>query len=161
MHGEPRTDDDRRVWVSDARDAVFVGEGEMRARCRAMNWAETSLGPLEDWPEALRSVVRTALESPFAINLWCGRDLVLIYNDAYRHVLGRKHPGALGRPGPEVWAELWPQIGPMFQSIRAGGPPVYAENAQFVTRRAGEPDEPEDAWFTFALSAVRDESGSV
>ena len=133
----------------------------MRARCRAMNWAETPLGPVDEWPEALRTVARTALESPFGINLWCGPELVLIYNDAYKPVLGRKHPAALGRPGSEVWAEIWPQIGPMFDAIRAGGPPVYAENAQFVTRRAGEPDDAEDAWFTFALSAVRDEAGSI
>jgi PAS domain S-box-containing protein len=33
------------------------------------------------------------------MNLWCGPDLNLIYNDAYRAVLGAKHPRALGRPG--------------------------------------------------------------
>jgi PAS domain S-box-containing protein len=147
--------------VNDVHETVFGGEGEMRARCREINWAETSLGPVEEWPEALRTIVRTTLGSPFPINLWCGRDLVLIYNDGYRRVLGSKHPGALGRPGAEVWSEIWPQVGPMFESIRAGGPTVFAENAQFGMRRTGEPGSTEDAWFTFALSAVRDDAGSV
>jgi signal transduction histidine kinase len=126
-----------------------------------MNWAATPLGPVEEWPEALRTVVRTILESPFPINLWCGPELVLIYNDAYKHVLGSKHPTALGRPGAAVWAEIWPAIAPLFEQIQRGGPPIFAEDAQFVTRRTNDRGEGADTWFTFALSAVRDDAGNV
>jgi signal transduction histidine kinase len=145
-----------------AAAALFAGEGEMRARCRALDWAATSLGPVETWPATLRWIVRTAMESPFPINLWCGPALVLIYNDGYRHVLGDKHPGSLGRRGTEVWHEIWPEISPMFEQIRGGGPPVYADDAPFVIERAGDaaPGEP-NAWFTFALSAVRDDQGEI
>jgi PAS domain S-box-containing protein len=151
---------------ADAAQALFAGEGEMRARCRAMDWAATPLGPVETWPAVLRWTVRTAMESPFPINLWCGPELVLIYNDGYRHVLGSKHPAALARPGSEVWSEVWREIAPMFEQIRAGGPPVYADDAPFVMERAAgaeriaAPGEP-NAWFTFALSPVRDDDGSV
>jgi PAS domain-containing protein len=151
---------------SDAAAALFAGDGEMRARCRAMDWAATPLGPVETWPAALRWTVRTALESPFPINLWCGPELVLLYNDGYRHVLGDKHPSALGRRGSDVWHEIWPQIAPMFEQIRAGGPPAYADDAPFVIERAdaagnaAAPGEP-NAWFTFALSPVRDDAGAI
>jgi PAS domain S-box-containing protein len=145
---------------------LFAGDGEVRALARALDWAATPLGPVDTWPAVLRSTVRTCLDSPFPINLWCGPELVLIYNDAYRHVLGAKHPGALGRPGSGVWAEIWGEIAPMFAQIRAGGPPVYADDAPFVVRRAGAADHETgpggpNAWFTFALSAVRDEAGHV
>ena len=100
--------------MPDAAAALFAGDGEMRARCRAMDWSATPLGPVETWPAALRWTVRTALESPFPINLWCGPELVLIFNDGYGPVLGDKHPVALGRPGAEVWREIWPEIAPMF-----------------------------------------------
>jgi signal transduction histidine kinase len=149
-----------------AAAALFAGDGEMRARCRATDWAATPLGPVGAWPAALRWTVRTAMDSPFPINLWCGPELVLIYNDGYRHVLGDKHPGALGRRGTEVWHEIWPEIAPMFQQIRAGGPPIYADDAPFVIERAGAagnaaaPGEP-NAWFTFALSPVRDDDGTI
>jgi signal transduction histidine kinase len=149
-----------------AAAALFAGDGEMRARCRATDWAATPLGPVDAWPAALRWSVRTAMDSPFPINLWCGPELVLIYNDGYRHVLGDKHPGALGRRGTEVWHEIWPEIAPMFEQIRAGGPPIYADDAPFVIERAGAagnaaaPGEP-NAWFTFALSPVRDDDGTV
>lgn len=151
--------------AADAAAALFAGEGEMRARCRDRDWAATPLGPVEAWPAALRWAVRTAMDSPFPMNLWCGPELVLIYNDGYRHVLGDKHPGALGRPGSQVWREIWPEIAPMFEQIRAGGPPVYADDAPFVIERAGAagdagPGEP-NAWFTFALSPVRDDEGEI
>ena len=139
--------------------ALFPGNGEMAQRCRAIDWGATSLGPVEQWPPALRTAVRIALESPFPINLWCGPDLVLLYNDAYRPVLGAKHPRSLGRPGADVWSEIWPEILPMFETIRAGGPPTYAENARFAMERAGS--SADDAWFTFSLSAIREENGAI
>jgi PAS domain S-box-containing protein len=139
--------------------ALFAGDGEMARHCRAIDWSATSLGPVDAWPAALRTAVRMTLECPFPINLWCGSELLLIYNDAYRVVLGMKHPAALGRPGTEVWGEIWPQIGPMFDAIRSGGPPVYAESARFLMERQNGP--PREAWFTFSLSAIRDESGDV
>ena len=131
----------------------------MARQCRAIDWSSTSLGPVDAWPAALRTAVRMALECPFPINLWCGPELLLIYNDAYRAVLGIKHPASLGRRGSEVWGEIWPEIGPMFDVVRSGGPPVYAESARFLMERETGP--PREAWFTFALSPIRDEAGDV
>ena len=142
----------------EAAEALFEGVGEMRARCRALDWSATPLGPVESWPATLRTIVRACLDSPFPINLWCGPQLALVYNDAYRAILGRKHPAALGRPGTEVWGEIWNDIAPLFDRLRKGGPPAYVEDAPFVVER----DEGRtNAWFTFALSAVRDESGAI
>ena len=131
----------------------------MARRCRAFDWSSTSLGPTHEWPLALRLVARTILESPFPTNLWCGPDLVLLYNDAYRPVLGAKHPRALGQSGKVVWSEIWKEIAPLFDSIRAGGPAAFAEDARFLMERTSGP--PGEAWFTFSLSPVRDEDGSV
>ncbi|MEX2572152.1 MAG: ATP-binding protein [Gemmatimonadota bacterium] len=148
-----------------SRRDLFDGGGEVRALGRRVDWSATSLGPVESWPSTLLSAIRTCLESPFPISLWCGPDLVLIYNEAYRAVLGGKHPDALGRPGTDVWAEIWDVVGPMFRQVREGGPPVYAEDAPFLVRRADEGEnegraEP-NAWFTFALSPVRGGDGEV
>ena len=138
---------------------VFIGTSEMAERCRQFDWSGTSLGPVDEWPESLRAIVRTMLESPFPTNLWCGPDLRLIYNDGYRHVLGAKHPRALGQPGAKVWAEIWPDISPMFEGMRQGGDAVYAEDARFVMERHSGP--PGEAWFTFSLSPVRDDDGEI
>ena len=42
-----------------------------------------------------------------------GPDLTFFCNDAYRRdTLGEKYPWALGRSARDVWAEIWPDIGP-------------------------------------------------
>ena len=150
----------RRGGYADMAGAVFIGESEMAGRCRQMDWASTALGPLDSWAPELRTVVRAVLESPFPICLWCGPDLILIYNDGYRRALGEKHPAALGRRGTEVWAEIWPSIGHMFAAMHEGGPPVYAENERFVMNR-DKGGLGADAWFTFSLSPLRDEAGEI
>jgi len=73
--------------------------------------------------------------------------------------MGAKHPDALGRPGREVWAEIWAGIAPLFDTIRNGGPSTFAEDAHFVMERGDGATR--DAWFTFSLSPVRDEDGSI
>src|SRR5690606_2173119 len=141
---------------------LFAGDGQVKALCRQLDWAATSLGPVAGWSPTLRRTVRTCLDSPFPITLWCGPESVLIYNDAYTAILGVKHPAALGRPGREVWAEIWPDINPMFEQIRAGGPPIYQEDAPFmVVRHNATSTEGPNAWYTFALSGVRDDHGQI
>ena len=139
-------------------DFLFPGDGEISTRCRQVDWSATSLGPFEQWEPALRFAVRTAMECPFAVCLWCGQDKILIYNDGYIPLLGAKHPRALGRPGAEVWSEIWSDLEPMFDNM-AQGSPIYAEDGHFIMERSGV--APADAWFTYSLSPVRSESGDV
>jgi PAS domain S-box-containing protein len=140
-------------------DPVFHGPGEMRARCRETDWSATPLGPSAGWPPALRTAVRLMLDTPVATCLWCGRDYTLIYNDTYNRILGAKHPWALGRSGAEVWDELWPALERQFEQVRAGGDPVYMDEALLTMERL-EDRRGEDAWFTYSLSALTDEDGA-
>ncbi len=157
---------DRRLTALDDRPTdLFAGPGEVRHLARDIDWAATSLGQVAGWSMTLRTTVRSCLDSPFPICLWCGPELILIYNDAYRPVLSGKHPAALGRRGSKVWAEIWPDIAPMFDQMRTGGSAVYADDAPFNIDRAENGHEVDrdgpNAWFTFALSPVRDEGGEI
>jgi len=141
------------------RHLIFPGDGEMARRCREFDWERTALGSPAEWNPALRVAVRTVLESPFAMNLWCGPQLVLIYNDAYGPALGAKHPDALGRPGAEVWSEIWPDIASLFDNLRGGGAPTFSEDARFLMERTNGP--PGEAWFTYSVSPIRDDEGEI
>ena len=148
----------RKPQVETDSTSLFPGDSDMARCCRAFDWSATSLGPTEAWSPALRVVLRTAMECAFPVSVWCGDDRILVYNDGYRALLGAKHPRALGRPGRDVWAEIWPDIESMFASL-SRGESVHGEDGHFVMDRADGPAD--DAWFTFSLSPVRDEDGSV
>jgi hypothetical protein len=50
-------------------DSVFAGSDETSACLRALDWSATQLGPVEQWPQSLRTIVRVVLGSgyPMAI----------------------------------------------------------------------------------------------
>ena len=147
--------------VGRAADAeLFAGPGEVRALARTLDWGATLLGWPDTWSPALRIATRAMLDAPVPICLWSGSAYALVYNDAYRRILAAKHPAALGQPGAVVWAEIWEPLEPQFAQVRAGGPPVFAENARFEMARL-EHGGTEDAWFSYSLSALRDEDGTV
>ena len=83
------------------------GESELATRTRALDWSATPLGPIDAWPQSLRTIVDMLLTSRFSMWMGWGPALTFFYNDAYqRDTLGVKHPWALGRPFREVWAEI-------------------------------------------------------
>jgi PAS domain S-box-containing protein len=123
---------------------------------RAHDWSATPLGPLEAWPQSLRIAVGMVLGSRFPACIVWGRGLVTIYNDAFRPILGDK-PEALGRPFNEVWSEAWPTVGPIAERAFAGEA-TFIEDFPLVIERSGYPEE---AFFTFCYSPIRDETGGI
>ncbi|MBP2297793.1 ATP-binding protein [Azospirillum picis] len=136
--------------------AFWQGGGRMGERVRSHDWRATPLGDPLHWPPALRTAVSIVLNSRFPQALVWGPGLVTIYNDAFRPILGGK-PEALGRSFRDVWAEAWDSIGPIVDRAFAGEA-TFIQDFPLVVRRR---DEPEQAWFTFCYSPVRDESGAV
>lgn len=121
------------------------------------DWSATPLGAPATWPPALRLQVQAVLDNPFPMALLGGRgDVVVAYNEAYEGLLGGK-PEALGRPFCEVWAEVRALLEPLLERARAGEACRF-ENARFVVQRGGAPEE---AFFEYAFSPVRDADGSV
>ena len=50
--------------------AFVAGGGDMGERIRAFDWAATSLGPMSEWPQGLKTAVRIMLTSRQPI--WVG-----------------------------------------------------------------------------------------
>jgi PAS domain S-box-containing protein len=96
------------------------------------------------------------LSSAFPSYLAWGPALTSFYNDAYIPLLGTKL-NALGRPFQEVWSEVWDRIGPITARAMAGEA-SYFEDFPLTLMRSGSPEQ---TWFTFSYSPIRDESGGV
>ena len=142
---------------SRAEDCLSGG-GEMGAAMRAFNWAATPLGPVTGWPQSLRTSVGICLDSRFAILIWWGADLLMLYNDAYTQVLAAKHPAALGCAGRQVWPEIWDTIGPMLHGVIETGNATRSDDLLLLLERNGYAEE---CYFTFSYSPIRDESGGI
>jgi signal transduction histidine kinase len=132
-------------------------DSEMAALCRELDWSSTPLGARDGWPAALRITADTLLGSPFPTVLLWGDDLTQLYNDAYRIVLGHRHPEALGQSTQRCWPDVWHLNAPVYEQVRAGGS-VLVEDAPFPVQRDGAAT---DAWFTLGYSPVRDDDGVV
>ena len=142
----------------DAAARLFAGPGEMRARCRALDWAATPLGPVDGWPQSLRTAVALCLASGFPMLVMWGPALVQVYNDAFRSVLQAKHPAGLGQRARDCWPELWAMIGPMYQGVLETGESIFLEDQLFTPEGRGEPGVSEEAYFTFSYSAIPDDA---
>ena len=149
-HGMPS-----RSATSPAR--FLAGTGEMAKRIQAFDWSSTPVGPIEAWPQSLRTVVRLLLNSHHPMYVFWGPDLICLWNDAYAATLGpERHPASLGQPGREVWDEIWPIIGPQIELVMAGDGATWHENQLVPTTRNGRR---EDIYWTYGYSPI-DEEGA-
>ena len=96
---------------SEGMSVVFRADQEIGRDLAAVDWKSTPLGPVDGWPQSLRTAVNILLSSRFAMWMAWGPELTFFCNAAYRRdTLGLKYPWALGRPASEVWAEIWADI---------------------------------------------------
>jgi PAS domain S-box-containing protein len=142
-----------------AFEDIFASGGEMGALMQALDWSSTLLGPVEEWSQSLRIALRICLQSRFPMVIWWGKDLVLLYNDAWRPILGAtKHPKALGKPGREIWAEIWHIIGAQLEGVLETGQATWSDDSLLLVDRYGYVEE---AYFTYSYSPIPDDTGGV
>lgn len=122
----------------------------------AHDWSDSPVGRPETWPPALKTSVSLILGSHFPQCVVWGEHLVTIPNDAFLPILGNK-PEALGQSFGVIWQEVWDDIGPMVDRA-LDGRATFIEDMKLTIERGGAPEE---AWFTFCYSPIRDEFGTV
>jgi PAS domain S-box-containing protein len=139
-------------------DSALSGGGAMGEMIRALDWSKTPLGPVEGWPQSLKTSVSICLNSRFPVLIWWGADLVKIYNYSYVQLIGSKHPTALGAKGESVWPEIWDTIGPLLLGVMERAEANWADDLLLMLERNGYPEE---CYFTFSYSPIRDETGGI
>jgi PAS domain S-box-containing protein len=143
------TNSDDTSWLS--------GGGDMAALIRTIDWSQTPLGPLHDWPQSLRTSVSLCLSSTFPILVAWGPEYIQIYNEAYRPICGGKHPASMGEPFKVCWATALPVVGDKFDRAQQGEGTYIKDQRMFLDRYGYL----EEAFMTFSFSPIRDESGEV
>src|SRR4051812_5373217 len=137
----------------------FRNAGTVGADLARVDWTRTSLGTPDTWPRSLRTVVSAMLASRFSMWMAWGPDLTFFCNDAYRRdTLGTKYPWALGRPARDVWAEIWPDIGPRIKAVLQTGDATWDEALLLFLARSGYPEE---TYHTFSYSPLAGDDGRI
>ncbi len=136
----------------------LAGGGEMGERIRAKDWSKTPLGPVECWPQSLKTIVRIMLTSRQPIWIGWGPQLIKLYNDPYKAIVGGKHPEALGQPASIVWHEIWDVVGPRLQTAMQQNVGTYDESLLLMMERYGYREE---TYYTFSYSPVPGDHGGV
>jgi PAS domain S-box-containing protein len=119
------------------------------------DWAGTSLGPIESWPESLRAVVAMIINSQVPMVVLWGKRGYMIYNDAYSQFAAGRHPQLLGS---EVRAG-WPEVADFNDHIMkvglSGGTLAYRDQ-ELTLHRNGKPEQ---VWMNLDYSPLIDETG--
>lgn len=136
----------------------LTGTGEMAELVRAFNWESTAIGPVSKWTESLLCAVNMMLSASHPILLFCGPELILLYNDAFSPILTDRHPGALGARGREFWTDVWPVVGEQLESVFFDGRTVSHQGALVPILRNGKLEE---AYFNYNYSPLFEPDGKV
>ena len=137
----------------------LASAGELGRLIEAVDWSATPLGPLDAWPQSLRTAVSLILNARHPMWIGWGKEATFLYNDAYVDVLGAaKHPWALGRPASEVWSEIWDVCGPLADKVFQRAEATFVEAVQLFMRRG---DFLEETWYSFSYSPIVGEDGQV
>src|SRR6202167_4093892 len=146
--------------IEGAQEHAWLGEGGSLGRLiRNFDWSKTSLGPLDKWPQSLKTSVSLILSSHHPMWVGWGPEMTFLYNDAYIQVLSKaKHPAALGKPAAEVWAEIWDICGPLADKVYQKAEASFVDDVRLFMNRGNFLEE---TYYSFSYSPIRDESGKV
>ena len=123
--------------TSSGPSGLGAGGGECGALVRALDWGRTPLGPA-------RALAGPAADRDLDLPRVALRDVRLLGPGARRDLQRRlrpdargQPPAALGKPLREIWPEIWDQLEPMLDGVRATGQPTWQEDQPLrLERRA-------------------------
>ncbi len=142
---------------TESSEQFLAGGGEMGQLIRSMDWSKTALGPVETWPQSLRTSVSLCLSSTFPILIAWGPETIQIYNDSYRPICGAKHPESMGQNFRICWETALPVVGDKFTRGQQGEGTYIKDQRMFLDRYGYL----EETFMTFSFAPIRDESGEV
>ncbi|NPV20113.1 PAS domain S-box protein [Bradyrhizobium aeschynomenes] len=135
--------------------SFLAGGGEAGRLIRTFDWSQTSLGPIEHWPQSLRTAAAILLRSPVPMVMLWGGEGVMLYNDAYSVLAGARHPKLLGSKVREGWPEVTDFNDNVMTVVLAGGTLHYSDQELTLFRHG----RPEQVFMNLDYSPVVDESG--
>lgn len=135
--------------------SFLSGGGSLGQLISAFDWASSPLGPIQGWPQSLKTAVSIVLRSEVPIVMLWGPEGVMIYNDAYAGFAAGRHPKLLGSKVREGWPEVASFNDNVMKVCLAGGTLAYRDQ-ELTLLRSGVPEQ---VWMNLDYSPILDETG--
>ena len=149
---------DALVTTQNGKEPAFLAvESELARRIAEFDWSKTSIGPIEDWPQVVRTTVALILRSPIPIVTLWGDKGVMIYNDAYADFAGGRHPEILGKDVLDAWPEAADWNRKVMETSFHRGETLSVQDMELTLHRRGVG---EPVWMNLDYSPVPDEDGT-
>ena len=148
---------DQATMQGEATHGFPVGGGALGKLIREFDWSKTSLGPISDWPQSLRTATDIVLQAPLPLVMLWGPDGIMIYNDGYAGFAASRHPELLGSKVLEGWpeaADLNRRV--LDQCYHRGRTLSFKDMPLTLYRNKGQP---ENLWTDLNYLPIMDESG--
>jgi signal transduction histidine kinase/ActR/RegA family two-component response regulator len=146
------------AMTTNQADLQFLsGGGTMGRQIAETDWARHPMGPAYEWTPACRTALSMVLNSGFPSYILWGPEYFVFYNDAYIPILGDKIEFGQGCPLSELWSEIRDEAC-QIADIAFGGEATFFKDRAFLLERSGHPQQ---AYFTFSFSPIRDGDGAV
>ena len=153
----PQTPPDHRVPDETGALEFLAGGGACARLLATRDWATTPLGPIEHWPQSLRTATAILLRSPVPIVMLWGEDGFMLYNDAYSGFAGGRHPELLGSKVREGWPEV-ADFNDHVMKVGLAGGTLHYRDQELTLHRHGRPEQ---VWMNLDYSPVLDERGKA
>lgn len=135
------------------------GESETARLIRSRDWSATPLGPIEHWPQSLRTALDMVLAMSRPASLFWDPLHVQLYNDAYIAIAQDRHPELLGAPVAEGWPDAYEvAIRPVIEASREGRSTRLTDYGVALQTADGRTEQ---RVFTVDWSPIRNEAGAV
>ena len=113
---------------------------------RSIDWAATSLGPIDAWSPILRSISNLLMASPHPAAMYWGEDNVALYNEPYILLAGKKHPNLMGQTYRQAWGEIWEELKDVFLAAKLTAQSTMKDDDRLFVNRLGFLEETYFSW---------------
>ncbi len=138
-------------------DAAFAGASVMQQRIREFDWSGSPAGPIETWPDELKSALRLVLLSASAMAVLIGREGIVVHNDALREMLGDRYDGALGQPVAKTLSIAASFFNNAISACHEGKGVRFIDQPGKILRNGAL----ETAWFSLSFSPIVDMNANI
>ncbi|RDW82507.1 putative histidine kinase M3YPp [Coleophoma cylindrospora] len=122
------------------------------------DWASTDLGPISSWSLELQRSCDFLLSDPRPAALYWAESRAMMYNEAYSHIAGKKHPHMMGQPFNVFWSELGEEFFKYMDDVYTNGVAVTQEASLYYLNRNGYKEE---TYFSLSLIPFATGDGRV